>query len=184
MIAEMLQLDGIDWEQQMPKNFKTQLSGQIGEHLVVAELGRLGVIATSFAGNVPDIDVLAYANGKSVPIQVKAQRKGDMSTDGKKYLEMRFDGDTQIIDGKSDEIDRDLIFVLVKIGKRSGDDEFFVFNQGVVQDLVFRGYSEFLKKHGGVRPRNPKTTHCSYYIKDLANYKDNWDLITGPLGIS
>ena len=56
----------------MVKNFNTQLSGQIGEHLVTAELGRLGIIAAPFAGNVPDIDVLAYANGKSVPIQVKA----------------------------------------------------------------------------------------------------------------
>jgi hypothetical protein len=36
----------------MPRNFKTQLAGQIGEHLVVAELGRRGVVATPFSGNV------------------------------------------------------------------------------------------------------------------------------------
>jgi len=35
----------------MPKNFGTQLSRQTGEHLVVAELGRLGIIATPFARN-------------------------------------------------------------------------------------------------------------------------------------
>ena len=168
----------------MAKYFKTQLSGQIGEHLVVAELGRLGVIATPFAGNVPDIDVLAYANGKSVPIQVKAQRRGNMSADGKKYLDIRFDGNTQTITGKSNDIDRNLVFVLVKVGKRTGEDEFYVFKQGVVQDLIFEEYSQFLKIHGGVRPRNPKTTHCSYYIGDLIVYKDNWELILGRLGIS
>ena len=70
----------------MAKNFNSQLSGQTGEHLVVAELGRRGVVATPFAGNVPDIDVLAYANGKSLPIQVKALRKGEISTNGNIYL--------------------------------------------------------------------------------------------------
>ena len=77
--------------------------------MVVAELGRLGVIATPFAGNVPDIDVLAYANGMSVPIQVKAQKSGAMSVNAKKYLNFQFDGDVQIIKGKVDDIDRDLV---------------------------------------------------------------------------
>jgi hypothetical protein len=165
------------------KQFKTQLSGQIGEHLVVAELGRLGIIATSFAGNVPDIDVLAYANGNSVPIQVKAQRAGAISVDAKKYLNLQFDGEVQIISGKSDSIDRALIFVLVKVGARSGEDEFYIFDQGTVQDLVFEGHSRFLKKHCGIRPRNPKSTHCSYYISDLLEYKNNWKLIMNPLEI-
>jgi hypothetical protein len=168
----------------MAKSFKTQLSGQIGEHLVVAELGRLGVIATPFAGNVPDIDVLAYANGKSVPIQVKAQTTGTPGVDAKKYLNIQIEGDKQTVKGKTKDIDRDLIFVLVRVGQQHGEDEFYVFNQGVVQDLVDAEYRRFLKKHSGVRPRNPKTTHCSYYLKDLVDYKDNWGLITEPLGIA
>jgi hypothetical protein len=167
----------------MAKNFNSQLSGQTGEHLVVAELGRRGVVATPFAGNVPDIDVLAYANGKSLPIQVKALRKGEISTNGNIYLDIRFDGDTQIIDGKSEEIDRELVFVLVKIGKHYGEDDFFIFNQGVVQDLIFREYSKFLDKHNGIRPRNPRTTHCAYHVKDVVEYRDNWDLIFERLGM-
>jgi hypothetical protein len=168
----------------MAKSFKTQLSGQIGEHLVVAELGRLGVIATPFAGNVPDIDVLAYANGKSVPIQVKAQTTGTPGVDAKKYLNIQVEGDKQTVKGKTRDINRELIFVLVKVGQQHGEDEFYVFSQGVVQDLVNAEYRRFLKKHSGVRPRNPKTTHCSYYLKDLVDYKDNWRLITEPLGIA
>jgi hypothetical protein len=31
----------------------TQLTGQIGEHLVAAGLGRMGFVAAPFAGNVP-----------------------------------------------------------------------------------------------------------------------------------
>jgi len=170
-------------EVSLAQNFKTQLAGQIGEHLVVAELGRLGIIATPFAGNVPDIDVLAYANGRSVPIQVKAQTKGDLSVDAKKYLDIQFDGDVQTIKGTSKDVERGLIFVLVKIGDELGEDVFYIYKQGVVQDLIFKGHSAFLKKHGGVRPRNPKSTHCSYSLKDLMKYENNWKLIMGQLGI-
>jgi hypothetical protein len=115
----------------MPRNFKTQLAGQIGEHLVVAELGRRGVVATPFSGNVPDLDVLAYANGKSVPIQVKANRAGNISVDAKRYLDIQFDGEQQCIVGKSADIDRSLIFVLVSIGKVAGEDRFFIYKQGL-----------------------------------------------------
>jgi hypothetical protein len=165
----------------MARNFKTQLAGQIGEHLVVAELGRLGIVATPFAGNVPDIDILAYKDGKSVPIQVKAQTTGTPGVDAKKYLNIHIDGNRQTVKGKAKDIDRDLIFVLVKVGQDYGEDEFYVFDQGVVQDLVNTEYRRFLRKHGGVRPRNPKTTHCSYYLKDLVDYRDNWDLVLGRL---
>ena len=150
---------------------------------MVAELGRLGVVATPFAGNVPDIDILAYANGISVPIQVKAQKTGNPGVNAKKYLNIQFDGDKQTVKSKTKDIDRELIFVLVKVGKQSGEDEFYVFNQGVVQDLVNNEYRQFLRKHNGVRPRNPKTTHCRYYLKDLEKYKNNWKLVKDVLGM-
>src|SRR4051812_37720472 len=52
---------------------RNQLAGQIAEHLVVAELGRLGLAATGFSGNIPTFDVLAVdENCRVVPIQVKA----------------------------------------------------------------------------------------------------------------
>jgi hypothetical protein len=50
-----------------------QLARQVGEHLVAAELGRRGYVATPFAGNVPMFDLLAAdIRGYAIPIQVKA----------------------------------------------------------------------------------------------------------------
>lgn len=50
-----------------------QLTRQVGEHLVAAKLGRLGYVATPFAGNVPMFDVLAAdIRGYAIPIQVKS----------------------------------------------------------------------------------------------------------------
>jgi len=167
----------------MPRNFKTKLAGQIGEHLVVVELARRGVLATTFSGNVPDIDVLAYANGKSVPIQVKANRAGRISVDAKRYLDIQFDGDKQSVVRKSADIDRNLIFVLVRISKMAGEDRFFVYKQGFLQDLIYKNHTAFLKKHGGVRPRNPTSTPCAYSIQDLteAEAEGAWSLILDKL---
>jgi hypothetical protein len=61
----------------------TQITRQIGEHLVVSELGRHGIIATPFAGNMPYFDVVAFTpNGQSIYIQVKAINKGDWQLKG------------------------------------------------------------------------------------------------------
>ena len=66
-----------------------QLTRQIGEHLVVSKLGRLGIFATPFAGNVPDFDVLASdLSGHSLPIQVKTINGGSWQFDAKKFLEI------------------------------------------------------------------------------------------------
>ena len=44
---------------------KNLLTKQIGEYLVAAELGRQGLIATTFTGNVPDFDILAKLSEKA-----------------------------------------------------------------------------------------------------------------------
>ena len=158
------------------KNFSTQLAGQIGENLLVAELGRRGIVATTFTGNVPDIDVLAYQGGKSIQIQVEALRKGNLSVRADQYLDMEFDGNIQVIKGKND-IDRRLIFAIIKIEDELGSDKFYICNQGFIQDTILRHHKGFLDQHNGVRPKNPSSMHCSYFEEDLSEFRDRWDLI-------
>lgn len=162
------------------KDFSKRLAGQIGEHLVVAELGRREIIATPFAGNVPDIDILAYANGRAVPIQVKAMRKSTGTADAAKYLSIRFEDEQQIIDGIT-TVDRSLIFVLVRIGAARSQDRFFVLEQGRLQDLILRNHSRVLQQFGGRRPKNWASTHCSFDLGDLEDSEENWDLIARRL---
>ena len=57
----------------------TQLSKQLSEHLVAAELARRGIVATPFSGNVPDIDILAFKSGKSISVQVKSAKTGNIT---------------------------------------------------------------------------------------------------------
>ena len=165
----------------MVKNFSPKLSGQIGENLVVAELGRRGIIATAFAGNVPEIDILAYKDKRSIPIQVKALKVGSLRTRADYYLNIHFDGRTQTVLGKREDINRDLTFIIVKVGERLGEDVFYICDQGIIQDLVLKGHSSFLKKHGGIRPRKPSSFDCSVDLKDLDSARDAWELIDRKL---
>jgi hypothetical protein len=41
---------------------------------------------------VPEIDILAYGDKQSIPIQVKALKKGSLQTNAKNYLNIDFDG--------------------------------------------------------------------------------------------
>ena len=144
-------------------------------------MGRRGIIATAFAGNVPEIDILAYKDKNSIPIQVKALKEGSLRTRADYYLNVDFDGKTQTVLGKREDINRDLTFIIVKVGDRLGEDVFYVCDQGIIQDLVLKGHSTFLKKHGGVRPRKPSSFDCSVNLEDLESFKNKWDLIEDKL---
>ena len=164
----------------MPKNYSKYLSGLIGENLVVAELGRRGIVATNFAGNVPEIDILAYKNGKTTPIQVKSLKNGSFSVQADEFLNIKFEGKKQVVKGKK-KIDRNLIFAIVIIGKVSGEDRFYICNKGFIQDLIHKLHKSFLKKHDGIRPKNYLSMHCSYKESHLSEKRDNWTLIDDAL---
>jgi hypothetical protein len=164
------------------RNYSTRLAGQIGENLMVAELGRRGIIATALAGNVPDIDVLAFANNRSVAIQVKTVRRGDIQLDASRYLRIAFDDKKQFVTGLNEEIDRDLIFAVVAIGSCYGEDKFFIFKQGYLQDIIHRNHMWFLQRNNNVRPKSPMSTHCVYRLTDIATALNQWSIIQDALG--
>jgi hypothetical protein len=161
----------------LARNFRTQLAGQIGESLVVAELGRRGIVATAFSGNVPDIDILAYANNKTVHLQVKTWRTGSVHFNGKRFIHIDFDGDRQIVRGLDNALDGKLIYVFVRLGESAGHDKYFILPQSKLQEIISKRYCDWLEKHSGVRPRNPKTTHCALEMSSLAQFENDWGLI-------
>tara|TARA_R110002073_G_scaffold232982_2_gene394092 strand:+ start:339 stop:836 length:498 start_codon:yes stop_codon:yes gene_type:complete len=165
----------------MQKNFTTQLAGQIGENLVVAELGRRGIVATTFAGNVPEIDILAYRNGKSLPVQVKSWRSGTLHFDAAKFLAIRFEGNVQIVEGPLVPPDPNLTFIFVRIGEALKSDRFFMVPLHTLQSIMERNHTEYLRKHGGVRPKNPMSTHTAVRLVDIVEYEGCWDLIESRL---
>ena len=134
---------------------------------------------------MPDIDLLAYKNGKSIALQVKALKSGSVRTKANLYIDIEIKGKQQIIKGINKNINRELIFVIVLIGKSSEEDKFYICEQGQIQDIIYEGYNNYLYKEkdkngntkNGIRPRNHESFDSSLSIEHLEKYKNNWDLI-------
>jgi hypothetical protein len=169
----------------MKTKHNNQLTRQIGEHLVVSKLGRLGIFATPFAGNVPDFDVLASdLSGHSLPLQVKTINGGSWQFNANTFLEIEHQEDCQVVKGAKKLRNPDLVcvFVLLNPGET---DEFYIFPLSALQQYCFKGYlkdSKGVPFPGGKRPRNPKSTHCAVWPRDLQEYRvkedRDWSLIT------
>ena len=156
----------------MKKGYDNQLTRQIGEHIVVAKLGRFGILATPFAGNVPSIDLLASdISGHSLPIQVKAINGPSWQFSATSFLEIEFEGDKQVIKGKKVLLNPRLICVFVFI-KQDGHDDFYILSLKNLQDHFYKNYK------GGTRPKNSQSTHCAVWPKELKKYHNNWKMIT------
>ncbi len=149
----------------------TQLTRQIGEHLIVAKLGRLGYIATPFAGNVPEFDLLiADEAGHSIPVQVKAINGGAWQFQITKFLIIDIIDDVQYVKGKQKLQNPNLICIFVLL-KDNEQDEFFIFHLKDLQTYFLKNYK------GGRRTKNPMSLHCAILPKELKGFKDNWSLI-------
>lgn len=161
----------------------TQLVRQIGEHLVAAKLGRLGLYATPFAGNVPDFDlVVADESGNSILVQVKAIQGGAWQFgDASKYLDIQLVETVQHVLGIKKLANPDIIFVLVRL-RDDSEDEFYVLTLGEIQEMIRQHYKVYLERKGGTRPKNYKSLHCALLAKELGAFRNRWEVILSRFG--
>ena len=159
-----------------------KLVGQTGEYLVAAELSRRGLIATTFTGNVPDYDIIASdATGRHVSVQVKASRGrswqfGDIT----RYCDITFRGHRQVVGKPKPCPVRRLVVVFVALGKE-GDDSFYVLTWQRLRNMLVRHHVAYLRKHGGIRPKQWKSLHSAIAEKSLLPYRDKWKMIEKAL---
>lgn len=156
-----------------------QLTKQVGEYLVCAELCRMGLISTTFTGNVPKFDILAIdGNSRKIAIQVKTISKDyyQWQLNGKDFINIKQKGKTQSVEGKL-QLDNELFYVFVKLVS-SGKDEFYIISPDKLQEKIEKQYNEHLKEYDHVRPRNPESTHTAITPSDLSDYKDKWGILS------
>jgi hypothetical protein len=167
----------------MSKARNNSLARQIGEHLVCAELGRRGLIATPFSGNVPAFDILAADdNCKTVPIQVKASRGDNWISDARQWMDILLENKVQINRGLAEIENPHLIYVHVAIAPpKGGKDQFFILTKRQLQEVAIKRYSSWMDKISWKRPKKPDCYECRYLIENLEPYRDNWKIITEKL---
>ena len=167
----------------MARGRSTQLVGQFGEYIVAAELCRRGLITTTFTANVPHYDIIASdEKGKHLNIQVKTIKGSSWQLNIESFWEIEFDGDIQKVGNPKNPPYPDLILVFVKI-RNYGEDQFYILDWLDLQVIVGKGHKEYLKKHNGIRPKNPKSAHIAIHPSQLELYRDNWDLIINRLKV-
>ena len=169
----------------MLKGRNNKLTGQVGEFLVCAELGRRGLIATPFAGNVPAFDVLAADElCRTVPLQVKASSSNNWPADAQHWMGIHLDEHgRQNYLGPKEITNSDLIYVCVAIAPTDSKerDRFFVLTKSELQDAIIKGYSAWMDKRDWIRPRNTASYDARYWIETIAQYENRWNLITERL---
>ena len=143
----------------------TQLTRQVGEHLVAAELGRMGFIATPFAGNVPNFDLLvANEAGIAVPVQVKAIKGPSWQFNATTFLDIRIEDGVQTVVGQKSTPNSNLVCVLVLL-REAGKDEFYTLTFQDLQKHFAVAYK------GGRRPKSAESMHCAVWPKELQQFQ-------------
>jgi hypothetical protein len=156
-----------------------QLTRQIGEHLVAAELGRRGYIAAPFAGNVPMYDLLASdRRGYAIPIQVKAINGGSWQFSADTFLNIEVVKDEQVVKGTKKLLNPKLLCIFVRL-VGPGKDEFYLFHLSDLQKHCAKVY-----KPRGQFSKKPDSRHCAVSPKQFSRFKENWDLLQNTFGRS
>ena len=155
-----------------------KLVGQTGEYLVAAELSRRGLIATTFTGNVPHYDIIASdETGRHVSVQVKASRGGSWQFgDVRHFFDITLHGNRQVVGKPNPCPVRGLVVVFVSIAE-DRNDRFYILMWQRLRDLLMKTHVAYLRKHGGVRPKQWESMHSAIVEKALLRYRDKWKTI-------
>lgn len=166
---------------------RNKVIGQAGEFAVCAQLGKLGLIATPFAGNVPEFDLIVVDDAMTpVPIQVKTSFKNNtwITGDVRTYLDVVLDegSGVQTLGAPVAPENPNLIYVYVWLSPSPGTaDRFFLLTKAEVWRKIARAYENWISERGGIRPRNQASFHSAIGMSDIAEYENNWDLIRDRL---
>jgi hypothetical protein len=166
----------------MTSGLSNKLTGQIGEYLTCAELGKRGYIATSFTGNVPEFDLIVInPELKTIPIQVKTTRGISWPTKADSWINIEIDDSNkkQIDNGDINVNNPNLIYICVALSELDvgNRDRFFILRKYELQNIATANYRNYMNKHNWERPRNYKSLDNRYDIENLKVYENNWDLI-------
>jgi len=118
--------------------------------------------------------------GNTIPIQVKAIRKGAWQFSVDEFVEVRFEGRKQVLGAKAPPRIPHLLHILV-LATEYGKDRFFILEWEQLRDLAVASYSAWLDSKNGVRPKNYESLHCSVLPEALVEFENKWNTIAKRL---
>ncbi|MBI5708115.1 MAG: hypothetical protein HZC36_14130 [Armatimonadetes bacterium] len=163
--------------------------GQAGEFAVCSQLGKLGLVATPFSGNVPYFDVLVTDEElRTLPLQVKATFGNRDWIVGSALdwmaVDLNHETKEQHVLGPKEIRHPDLIYVYVWLSRAPGVlDRYFILTEREVQEILVKGYDKWLSglKPPYIRPKKYDSFHIIISLSELDHFENNWDLIRSRL---
>ena len=136
---------------------QVQLTKQVGEYLVAAELSRWGLLTATFAGNVPAYDIVATGSrGQTALVQVKAIAGPSWQFDIRTFVDVRYTAGAQTMGQPTAPPAGALICVFVRLNKDGyGADRFYVLRWPELQRVLINGYRGYLKRPAAVAHGEP-----------------------------
>ena len=154
-----------------PKKGKSTLTGNAGEHYVMAELLRRGIIAGLTPRNTPDYDILATKGEKTVKIRVKT-KSSEVNIWQYSVRKKELDP-LKNIEGND-------FTVLVDLMEKNEKPEFYIIPSSEVNKVLKEDFDKWVNTPGPIKkqrsPDNPKR-HIDKRERAawLNNYKEKWE---------
>jgi hypothetical protein len=102
---------------------------------------------------------------------MKVGKKVSWYIDADPYIRIQQDGDRQRVLGKKNNPNLSSTYFFVRLHGVDGGQEFFKVSRDDLQEIILQVYEARLKKHNGVRPRNPLATTISLKQDLIQRYK-------------
>ena len=136
----------------------TQQTGRSGEYYVAAELSRRGFNATTFAGNLPDFDIVAVAppTGKALYVQVKTSTSNGWQLDLRKGLK---------------QPKPDMFWVLVHL-RNNEPPRYWVIHSKEMRAIIQREYDSRPHQFDPIKPGG---YHLRLPLKSVAHLEGGWE---------
>ncbi len=147
---------------------RNQLTARSGEYFVAAELHKRGAFAAPFAGDMPEIDLIACNPDRSrtVHVQVKTKRGGS-----------KWQGSIEGCGPMRRRRNETNFWVFVSLGKTGESPRYWIVPDWWMRNDIHRAHQAYLKCHGGTRPGNPNSKHHSIEESRLEQWRDRWDIM-------
>jgi len=142
----------------------TQQVARAGEHFVAAELHRRGAYAVTFAGNMPEIDILASdsAQSRTVAIQVKTRASGTWQTDTRKAD--RPTGPNRF-------------WVFVDLADPEAPPEYYVVPEKWIKRDILKHDNAYRERYRKERGKERPSTHHAIAPARIMRWKGRWDVL-------
>ena len=155
---------------------QVQLTKQVGEYLVAAELSRRGLLTATFAGNVPDYDIVATGGrGQTALVQVKAIAGPSWQFDIRTFTDVRYKAGAQTMAQPTTPSAGDLICVLVRL-QPDGANRFWVLRWPELQRVTHQRLPGLSGTARRSATQAGRLLPHGALMENIEPFLDNWSL--------